>query len=435
MIESGLLRQLIRSMKFSIRFIIFCSALFLSGCTETANLDNGNIKDQRARGLTGSFDSDPVENEPLESESSEWIQVIADGFGDSSQDTVPEMEVFEGYLYASTSPTDKGNAKLWRSDSGDPDSWESVTHFDPALSGDKSIHSFGVTSLNEGYIWLGTGNKVKGAMIYQSQDGINWTGISERGFGNPALTGVSPHMVVFQGTDDDAPYLYAGMGSHGEGTPGQVWRIPYESADPDDWELLVDFADVNEKVQTITYFYAWDDTLYFGTDAGGQLWESTDGVTFTENEYVGTGFGDKTNYVLSSFVVFDEYFYVTTTNKYGGQLWRSNDGQEWEQITDNAFGKGKAVNELRSLRVSFGQLWLTGYTQTSLSDGTPVWRSEDGVNFIQANIDGFGDSTNNGKNAVTIGFEGYQYFGGPNYEKGGQIWRMKLTHEAERSAL
>lgn len=397
------------------------SSLFLLGCT--------GAEDQAAIDVTGSLEDAPLES--LTRSLEEWEAVIDDGFGDSSQSTVPEMEVFEGYLYAATSSEEKGNAKLWRTDSGEEGSWDSVTSFDPVLSGDKSIHSFGVTTLGGGYIWLGTGNKLKGAMIYRSQDGVNWSGISERGFGDPSLTGVSPHMVVFQGPDDETPYLYAGMGSHGEGTPGQVWRIPYESNDPSEWELLVDFAQVDKKVQTITYFYVWEDTLYFGTDAGGQLWQSTDGVNFTKNSFVGNGFGDKTNYVLSSFATFDEAFYVTTTNKYGGQLWRSEDGEDWTQITGNAFGKGPAVNELRSLRSSFGLLWLTGYTQTDLSAGTPVWSSEDGVNFVQVNMDGFGNVDNNGKNAVTMGFEGYQYFGGPNYKDGGQVWRIKVEDEEE----
>jgi len=390
------------------KILVFCLLilLFLAACS----VERG----ERPRDST---EEPKEEEEEQQQEIGDWEQVISDGFNDNDQNTIPEMEVFENYLYVSTAAQEGGQlAELWRSVDGE--SWEEITDFDPSSQA-SSIHSFGVTDLGGGYIWFGTGSGF-GAEIYRSQDGETWTGISEKGFGNSGLTGAAPHMVVFDG------YLYAGAGSHGKGTPGQVWRIPYTSTEPDDWEQLVDFADSNENVQTITYFYVWDDTLYFGTDAGGQLWESTDGVHFSQNQYVGTGFGDKTNYVLSSFVVFDDYFYVTTTNKYGGQLWRSNDGMHWEQITDDAFGKGKAVNELRSLRVSFGKIWLTAYTQLGYSDGTPIWVSDDGVNFVQYNEDGFGDGNNNGQNAVTIGFGDYQYFGGPNYVDGGQVWRVKV---------
>jgi hypothetical protein len=184
-----------------------------------------------------------------------WTRIVGDGFGDPEQDTVPEMEVFGGSLYVATSPTTQGLATLHRSTTGDVDSWSPVTAFDPPLQADRSIHSFGVTDLGGGVMWLGTGNEV------------------------------------------------------------------------------------------------------------------------------------------------------------------------WEVLTDDAFGKGAAVNELRSLRVSFGQLWLTAYTEVELSAGTPIWRTADGVTFVQANEDGFGDPDNNGQNAVTIGFGDHQYFGGPNYEAGGQVWR------------
>jgi hypothetical protein len=349
----------------------------------------------------------------------EWEQIIGDGFGYSVQDTVPEMEVFEGYLYAATSPTEKALAKLWRSETGEVDSWEEIVDFTPALDRVVSIHSFGSTDLGGGYMWFGTG-AAYGATIYRSQDGLSWTQINEGGFGTPDLKGATPHMVVFQG------YLYAGAISHGSGIPSQVWRIPYVSSNASEWELVVDFADINPIIDTVTYFYVWNDTLYFGTNAGAQLWESTDGVNFTQNEYVGNGFGDSSNQVLSSFVEFNDYFYVTTTNMKGGQLWRTNDGEEWEQLTDDAFGKGRAVSELRSLRTSFGLLWLTSYTDTTYSEGTAIWRSSDGVNFVQSNVDGFGDINNNGQNAVTIGFENHQYFGGPNYQDGGQIWRALM---------
>jgi len=402
--------------------IFILTSLFLIGCSDDG--EEGEVR-RPPRGPRGPQDRPDIPDTPdvvdtdeiIPVESGDWVQVTDDAFGNSDLTTVPEMEVFENYLYVATAAKEGGQiATLWRSASGT--SWEEITEFSPDSLA-SSIHSFGVTDLGGGYIWLGTGSGF-GAMIYRSQDGETWTGITDPGFGNSELTGAAPHMVVFK------DYLYAGAGSHGKGTPGQVWRIPYTSTDPKDWEQLVDFADSNENVQTITYFYVWDDTLYFGTDAGGQLWESTDGVTFSQNTYVGTGFGDPTNYVLSSFVVFDDYFYVTTTNKYGGQLWRSNDGMTWEQITDNAFGKGNAVNELRSLRVSFGKIWLTAYTQLDYSYGTPIWVSDDGEHFTQYNEDGFGDDNNNGQNAVTIGFGDYQYFGGPNYVDGGQVWRVKV---------
>jgi hypothetical protein len=355
-----------------------------------------------------------------------WIQIVGDGFGDSAQTTVPEMEVFKDQLFVATAPTTgAGLAKLWRSSTGEVGSWVNDAVFSPPLVGDRSIHSFGTTDLSGGYIWLGTGSQAAGGAIYRSQDGVNWIAVCERGFGEITRTGLSPHMVVFQGSGDTEPYLYAGMGSHGVGAAAQVWRAPYETSDPDAWEMLVDFTVEDPDITTITYFYEWNATLYFGTNAGGRLWRTTDGTTFTIDSGVGAGFGDNDNRVISSLVAFDNKLYATTTNPTGGELWYTADGATWMPVTQDAFGKGAAVSELRSLRTSFGKVWLTAYTDLEISQGTPIWESQDGLIFVQSNEDGFGDANNKGENAVTIGFGDYQYFGGPNYVVGGQLWRLR----------
>ncbi len=352
-----------------------------------------------------------------------WTQIVGDGFGSANLNTVPEFEAFNGFLYVALAPKNSGSPKIFRSTTGDVGSWTEVT---PVLSGDTSIHSFGTTSLGGGFLWCGTGAP-NGGMIFRTQDGVDWMEIVYRGFGNPLLKNVTPHMVVFQGSGDGEPYLYSAMNSHGAGTASQVWRIPYADSNPGNWVKVHDFTGSSPVIDQISYFYVWNNRLYFGTNAGAQLWETTDGITFTQNTGVANGFGDRTNAVISSLEVFNGYLYATTNNpKKGGQVWRTNNGSNWQQITADAFGKGPQVLEMRSIRTSFGKLWATGYTETSLSNGTPIWRSDDGVNWIQSNTDGFGDKNNNGQNAVVIGFGNYEFFGGPNYLDGGQIWRAKI---------
>lgn len=363
-----------------------------------------------------------------------WTQVINNGFGYPNQSCIRGFEVFANKLYASTarSGMQPSIAKLWYSSTGDQNSWIQVTNFQPPLSGDISIHSFGKTTLDGGHMWFGTANLQRGSTVYRSEDGVNWYAISRAGFGTPGLVGVAPQIPVFQGSGDSIPYIYAGAGSHGMGTPGQVWRTPYTNTDSTLWELVIDFANIDSGVQIISWFCIWNNALYFGTDdnnGGGQLWQTTDGVNFTKNNYVGGGLGDNLNHVLSSIAVFNNAMYITTTNIHGGELWRSGNGINWQQITTDAFGKADSVNELRELAVYFDNIWVTGYTDTSVSAGTPIWRSEDGLNWIQSNIDGFGDHENNGENPVLIGFGNYMYYGGPNYSTGGQIWRTLNTSD------
>ncbi len=348
-----------------------------------------------------------------------WEAITQDGFTLTPQNTVPEMEVFNDTLYVATSAAGPGLAKLWRSGSGDAGDWTQVTSFDPPLTFDKSIHAFGISA---DYIWCGTGNGALGGIIYRSAKGVVWDSICERGFGKAGRSGTSPHMMVFQGPADGEPYIYAGMGSHGGTEPAAVLRCPISNVVPGNWDMLVEFSTFDSAVTIISYFEVWGDTIYFGTDAGGELWQSVDGTTFTKNVGVGEGFGG-TNFVLSSIEVFENRMYVTTTNMTGSHMYRTDNGVSWQAVTTDAFGKADTVNELRSLRESFGKLWVTGYTDTSISLGSPVWYSENGMDWYRSNTDGFGNPNNDGQNACVIGFKGKEYFGGPNYGAGGQVWR------------
>ena len=366
------------------------------------------------------------------SQAANWQSVVSDGFGNNCNYGVIEFEEFNNYLYASTMIKNGSctEAEIWRSNTGDSGSWRQLTNFIPPLE-PKGIPSFGKTDLGGGIFWLGASNTSKGAIIYRTIDGLQWTAISKRGFGNAAEIVPAPHMLVFKGSNDSIPYLYAGVGSHGGASNGQVWRTPYYNTDSLNWELLVDFSNIDKAVTLISYFYVWNNKLYFCTDGGAQLWESTDGRTFIQNQGVGNGFGVSSNYVIASMVDFNGYLYATTTNKkLGGQLWRTADGTIWESITLNSFGKNDSISELRSLRIAFDKIWLTGYTNLNISKGSPVWYSEDGTNFRQLNTDGFGNVNNNGPNAVVYGFGNYEYFGGPNSVDGAQVWRLQLLDEA-----
>ena len=108
-------------------------------------------------------------------------------------------------------------------------------------------------------------------------------------------------------------------------------------------------------------------------------------------------------------------------------MYRTGDGINWDTITVNAFGKNSTTEELHDMDTAFGYIWVTAYTDVATSNGVPIWRSSDGVNFIQSNIDGFGNPLINGKNPNMGSFSNNMYFGGPNYTDGSQIWRTDMT--------
>ena len=369
-----------------------------------------------------------------------WTPIVTNGFGSTQNYKAGEFEIFNGKIYSGSERSGAGSAQLWYSSTGNTSSWTQITSFTPALHPSvKSIPSMAKLD-SAGIMWIATGSGI-GTRIYRTADGINFTAISKRGFNNNmGLVTPSPNMAVFKGSADTIPYLYAGGGSHGGTTNAEVWRIPYNSTDSLAWVKLIDFdtvaTTVTDTVDLISYWCVWNNKIYFSTNGKGQLWESSDGVNFTRNTNVGYGFGVPSQIVIACLQVFNDTLYATTTNKIlGGQMYRTGNGINWQTITNNAFTKADTVEELHNMDTAFGYIWVTAYTDTSISNGCPVWRSSDGLNFIQSNTDGFGNPLIDGENAVVIGFGNHMYFGGPNYVAGAQIWRTDMTTGINQSEL
>ncbi|MBL4715433.1 MAG: T9SS type A sorting domain-containing protein [Bacteroidia bacterium] len=357
-----------------------------------------------------------------------WSPIVTDGFGSKLNNSVNEFAVFKDTLYACVAITGSGIAEIHRSGTGDAGDWNPVT-YDSQTTNIKGIPSINTTTLGGGYMWIETGNAVEGTQVYRTQNGRDWIPISKKGFGNSARWSPSPSMILFQGTGDSIPYLYAGAGSHGGAAKSQVWRAPYTDSDSTKWDLLVDFGTRDTNCTQITYFHTWNNKIYFGGNGDSLLYESSNGTTFVANTGVASDFLTS-DQLIACMVDFNGYLYASTNNQaIGGQLWRTNDGNSWQNLTSVIDGyDGTRDEELHNMDTSNGYLWITPYTRVANSNGSPIFRSTDstGTSFIQSNTDGFGDSNNDGENAVSIGFKGRQYFGGPNSTDGGQIWRTDV---------
>jgi hypothetical protein len=264
-----------------------------------------------------------------------WQPIETDGFGNPQNYDIVEFETFNGNIYCATGRSGTGNAQLRYSSTGNSGTWTQIISFSPSLHESvKGFPSFGKTNLGGGIMWVATGSGI-GTRIYRTADGVNFTAISKRGFNNNAgLTTPSPNMVVFQGSGDTIPYLYAGGGSHGASTNAEAWRIPYNSTDSLDWVQLIDFDTVattaTDTVDLISYWCVWNNKIYFTTNGKGQLWESSDGINFTQNmltPFGKYGFGESSQIVIACLQVFNDTLYASTTNKIlGGQLYRTADG-------------------------------------------------------------------------------------------------------------
>jgi hypothetical protein len=99
-----------------------------------------------------------------------WEQVAAGGFDDAANTDMDHLAVFSNMLYVATNYS-TGTPQIWRSPSGDFDSWEKVKD---GLGG--VMHVF------DGYLYLG-GSQDGKAALWRTENGTDWTPIFTDGLG------------------------------------------------------------------------------------------------------------------------------------------------------------------------------------------------------------------------------------------------------------
>ena len=178
--------------------------------------------------------------------------------------------------------------------------------------------------------------------------------------------------------------------------------------------------------------------LYLGMEAdnsmGARIWRTKAGVTIPASQAdweevaadpQGYPFGVSNitqNDHIDSLAEFNGYIYASTANggssTYGTRVFRSPTGNpnSWEDaLIKIGAGFGSAQNtNFKDMQVFNG--WLCGGTQNWLY-GAQVWCTQDGLNWTQKNISGFGTTQYNNKTVeVWSGavFQGGLYFGVQN---------------------
>jgi hypothetical protein len=130
-----------------------------------------------------------------------------------------------------------------------------------------------------------------------------------------------------------------------------------------------------------------------------------------------SGFGDPTNFLVSTLDRYDRRLYSGTWNSLGAaQIWRSSDGVTWSQVP----APWPASNTFVFDAQVFG-----GYLYAGLGNdmGHPgeLWRT-DGPSWNRITNDGFGDSNNHGINCLTV-FQNVLYAATVNEASGMELWR------------
>ena len=166
--------------------------------------------------------------------------------------------------------------------------------------------------------------------------------------------------------------------------------------------------------------------LYAGVSRRGgraELWRSANGTAWTSPVFT-DGLGDPNNSDVAAMAEFHGKFYIgmrnTTT---GGQVWRSSNGMSFSPVFTDGLGK-------KANRATYGLFVFedTLYLMFNNFSGAEVWRTADGVTWQPVMQGGWGKGGANAwadyfdKAAAT--FHGSLYIGTENDTDGGEIWQM-----------
>ena len=277
----------------------------------------------------------------------DWEEVAADqagcpfGICDTAQaDHVDSLAEFQGWIYvslANRSGSPQGTL-VFRSPSGDPDTWEdALAKIGPGFSKSQN-ENFKDMQVFDGHLCGGTWNEVDGAEVWCTTDGFNWQQKNLSGFGEVDNIVIwSGH--VFKGQ------LYFGVqntSQDGETTHGRLYRTDSLDQDQPAWE------EVFRSTPGISWGNILGDLngyLYISTPSpeGMRVYRSSSGDANTWEITSLPGFeNDPTNWsvLADGATVYQGALYAGVVNgQHTFNLWRttgdhSEDSQivSWEQI-------------------------------------------------------------------------------------------------------
>lgn len=347
----------------------------------------------------------------------DWVQANHNGFGDKRNGIVTSLASFDDSLFAGTYNYGGSGSQLWRMDAQNNWTLVNASGFgNPANEAIDHMIEF------KGRLYAGTwANNTNGSEVWRSSNGVDWEQVASAGFGSPTNSEVFRFFVF----NND---LYASTWSDSDSHGTEVWRS--SSGDAGSWNRVVvnGFGDPGNQVAVS--FTEFDGYLYIGTynRDGAEVWRSRSGDSESWTRVAASGIDDDSNSSIT-LEPFGDYLYAGTYNytnsdNPGAELWRCQlcDGTDWQQITE-AKGFGDSENRaIRSLIVFDGAMYAITLNMTS---GAEVWRTIDGINWMQTGIDGFGDSKNiqpYWDNSVAV-YDDNLFIGTSNHANGGEVWK------------
>lgn len=340
-----------------------------------------------------------------------WSAVVSGGFGNVNNIGIYGLAEYDGYLYVGTRNDDITQApQIWRSQSGDPGSWEEVPN---TGLGDEQLAYWSLLTYN-GQLWAGCATGGSRAELWKYNSATtNWTQEAIMGF-DDANNGIYS-LVEFQGD------LYIGT-SNAAGA--EVWQ---RDGTTGAWTKVTQNGFGNAQNQIAYTMRVYNDVLYVGTlneDTGAELYATSDGIAW---ELVfANGFDDTTNIAIWNMLETGGYFYLATESAAGGRIYRTNNERAWEAVSLSGFGNPDGLNARGWGMAIFDSLdGLHLYVGTDNPTGAEIWRTalpQPEEFWTPVEQQGFDND------ALNFGILDYVEYDGALYAavanaKGAQVWR------------
>ncbi len=329
----------------------------------------------------------------------DWEEVAADSQGYpfgvtniTQNDHIDSLAEFNGYLYASTANGGSSTygTRLFRSPTGNPNSWEDALINIGAGFGSAQNTNFKDMQVFNGWLCGGTQNWLYGAQVWCTQDGLNWVQKNVSGFGITQYDNKTVEVwsgFVYQ----DALYfgvqnLGATRSSNNDDL-GKLYRTRNLNGTPQ-WEEV--FVSLPAYLNRVDILGELDGYLYIasrGSNGGIIVYRSPNGNPGTWQPVSLEGVnGSVANngVIVDGAVTYEGGLYVAISNSSGIQLWRTSgalqgDGRvDWEQVGGSGLTDVKNVHS--QLAVFNGHLyaWTSNYVR-----GQQVLRSNCAAGAIQ----------------------------------------------------
>lgn len=321
------------------------------------------------------------------------------------------------YLYASTFGSEPA---LFRSATGDADSWERVFSHP---TGGQDFGSIRWLTVHRGLLYVAISNDLtreRAPGELWATDGAAFWPVMQDGFGNPAN-----HAVMALASFDG--WLYAGTANVDTGfelwkLAGSVGQGPYQ---------VIGHGGTDERNMAVSTLHVFDNALFLGSMiVGGALLRGADMLRVHPDDRwdvivgphslsgYGPGFGNLANAYIWSFT------------EHGGALYAGT----WDMSAILQFGADHPVVAISAIPgliitaleygaadILFGKRFY-GPLADIFNMGADLYRSVDGVHWEPVFTNGLADPYNFGIRNI-ISLDGWLYFGMANNFDGLEIWR------------